>query len=284
MPDGRLIVSTQAGLTIVDGLRDREINMMVDYRERSYTTPWPLPDGRILCASTLKKSERLEVDLGLYCCDPKNQRLELVYNDPEKADFEPRPVMARTPPPLRPTVTVPGAYSGQFICSSVFASQEPEVPLKGKYVRLIEGMPVIARHSTHTNQHEVWKNHGGTFARILGTIPLATDGSFRVEVPADRLMHFQVLDSNRRVVGNQKTWIYPRPGERKSCVGCHEHPHSTTRTLNSGHAKAAFQPSVDFLPTPYDFNYRAKAWYKGNLPSAIEERTRTVRAVNRIAR
>ncbi len=36
---------------------------------------------------------------------------------------------------------------------------------------------------------------GGTFARVLGTAPLAPDGSFYVEAP-DRLMQFQVLDSD----------------------------------------------------------------------------------------
>ena len=65
---------------------------------------------------------------------------------------------------------------------------------------------------------------------MLGTVPLAADGSFYAEVPADRLMHFQVLDSDRRVLGNQLTWIQPRPGETRSCVGCHEHKNSVPRS------------------------------------------------------
>ena len=118
-------------------------------------------------------------------------------------------------------------------------------------------------------------------ARVLGTAPLAADGSFYLEVPADRLLHLQVLDSDRRVVGNQLTWIYPRPGERKSCVGCHEH----TETAPSLDTPLALRQSpLAFLPTGDEFRYRAKAWFKGHLPPEIEERTRTVRAVSLLAR
>jgi hypothetical protein len=155
------------------------------------------------------------------------------------------------------------------------------VLLRGRLVRLIEGMPVVGRHSTHTNEHPVWKNHGGTLARVLGTVPLAPDGSFHVEAPADRLMHFQVLDSDRRVVGNQLTWIYPRPGETKSCVGCHESPHTST---SGNDPLAAHFPPVDFTPQGDEFRYRAKAWFKGHLPDKIEERTRTVRSINLLGR
>ncbi|MFH1920481.1 MAG: hypothetical protein ABIP48_11425, partial [Planctomycetota bacterium] len=222
-----------------------------------------------------------KVDLGLYLLDPETGALELVYNDPAAADFEPRPVMARRRPAARPVMTRSQAYSGRFLCSSVFASQEKDVPVRGRFVRLIEGVPVVARHSTHTNDWEVWKNHGGTFARVLGTAPLAPDGSFYVEVPADRLIHHQVLDSDRRVVGNQLTWIYPRPGETKSCVGCHENRHTTTR---GNDPIASHYPPLAFLPSGDEFTYRAKAWFKGHLPPEIDERTRTVRAVNLLGR
>ena len=282
MPDGRnIVVVTQGGLVLVGTRRDRETIITPDNRTRSYTTPYPLPDGTVLCASTLKAIERKDVDLGLYLFDPATKKLDLIYNDPATAEFEPRPIRARRRPPVLLTKTKRHAYSGQFVCSSVFDTQEEAVRRRGRLVRLIEGVPVVARHSTQTNPWPVWKNHGGTFARVLGTAPLAPDGSFFVEAPADRLLHFQVLDSDRRVVGNQRTWIYSRPGERKSCVGCHEHPHSTAA---GGQPLAALHPPLKFLPNGDEFTYRAKAWFKGHLPEKIDERTRTVRAVNLLAR
>ncbi len=213
--------------------------------------------------------------------DPATGELELIYNDPEAADFEPRPILARRPPAGRALKADRQQYGGQFLCSSVFNTQEKDVGLRGRYVRVIEGVPMTGRHSTQTNLEPVWKNHGGTFARVLGTVPLAPDGSFFIEVPADRLLHHQVLDSDRRVIGNQLTWIYTRPGETKSCVGCHENPHTTTR---GNDPLASHYPAVNLLPDGNEFTYRAKAWFKGHLPAEIEERTRTVRAVNLLGR
>ena len=283
MPDGRhIVVCTQGGLALIGPRRDAETIISPDNKARAYTTPFPLPDGRILCASTLKTPDRKKVDLGLYILDPATGSLELVYNDPAAADYEPRPILPRTPPPVRAAHASPHGYSGRFLCSSVFNTQEPDVLLRGRLIRLIEGVPVIARHTTHTSPRwPVWQNHGGTFARVLGTAPLAPDGSFHVEAPADRLLHFQVLDSDRRVIANQLTWIYPRPGETRSCVGCHENPHTAT----ANHRPiAALLPPLRFLPSGHEFTYRAKAWFKGSLPAAIEERTRTVRAVNLLGR
>jgi HEAT repeat protein len=282
MPDRRSVVAvTQGGLILVGPPRDRETFISPDNKRRAYTTPFPLPDGRVLCASTLKVADRAQVDLGIYLLDPQTRSLQLVYNDPLAADFEARPVLVRQPPPAISSTVDQAAYTGRFLCSSVFDSQEPQVPTRGRLVRLIEGMPMVARHSTQTNPWEVWKNHGGTLARVLGTVPLAADGSFYVEAPADRLLHFQVLDSDRRVVGNQLTWIYTRPGETKSCVGCHESPHTTTG--NNTALAGRFDPAR-LLPHPGEFRYRAKAWFKGSLPAEIEERTRTVRAVNLLGR
>ena len=248
MPDGRIVVSTQGGLTLIGPRRDTEQLISPDFKTRAYTTPLPLPDGTLLCATTLKTPDRKKVDLGLYRLDPRTGKLDLVYNDPATADYEPRPILPRRPPPvLRGCARAASAYSGRFLCASVFNTQEKEVAQRGRLVRLIEGVPVVGRHETHTGGQPVWKNHGGTFARVLGTAPLAADGSFYVEVPADRLLHLQVLDSDRRVVGNQLTWIYARPGETKSCVGCHENPHTTT-------SRASRQPRrctapLSFLPT-----------------------------------
>lgn len=290
MPDGQnVVVVTQGGLALVGPSRYSEQIITPDNKTRSYTTPFPLPDGRILCASTLKTPDRTEVDLGLYILEPQtgsplggaSPTLRLLYNDPATADFEPRPVFARSRPPVLASRRREQGYSGQFVCASVFTTQEKDVAARGRYIRVIEGVPVFARHSTQTNEHEVWKNHGGTLARVLGTAPLAPDGSFFVDVPADRLMQFQVLDSDRRVLGNQLTWMYTRADETKSCVGCHEIPN----TAPPGGAPMAMRLGpVDLLPKGDEFKYRAKAWFKGSLPPEIEHRTRTVRAVNLLAR
>ena len=96
------------------------------------------------------------------------------------------------------------------------------------------------------------------------------------------MLQLQVLDSDRRVLGNQTFWMYARPGETRSCVGCHE-PRDRTH-LPEGLAHAVQTPPIDMLPTGGEFSYLAKAWMKGWLPDEIEERTRTVRSMNLLGR
>ena len=52
-------------------------------------------------------------------------------------------------------------------------------------------------------------------------MPIAADGSFYIEVPADRPLALQAVDGEGRAVINELSWIYTRPGEQRACVGCH---------------------------------------------------------------
>jgi len=223
-------------------------------------------------------------DLGLSLLDPHSGEVILLYNDPNAADFEARPVIARERPPVLVESPQSYKYTGRLVCNSVFNTQHSRVQSRGRYVRIVEGLPMVSRHQTQRNHPgNRWRNHGGTQARVLATVPLAADGSFFAEVPADRFLHLQVLDSDRQVLGNQLIWMYVRPGESRSCIGCHEPPETTTSPA-AGFPMAAKAPGAQALPFGGEFTYRAKAWRKGILPDETEERNRTVRAVNLIGR
>lgn len=289
---GRVICATTGGLTLVGPGRYEETFVPHD-KKMAVTSPYPLDDGRILCAATAKVFESsgtanaTNVDLGLYWLNAETGALTELYNNPETAEFEPRPVMARRPPDglIEAPQARSRAYTARLFCGSIRNSQEKRVTARGKLVRVIEGRPVVGRHHSHTSKlGEAWKNHTGTNARVLGTAPLAADGSFFLEVPADRLIHLQVLDSDRNVVGNQQIWMYARPGETRSCAGCHEKPNTTPKNPQSGFPLMAKTDPVKCLPTGGEFSYRAKLWNKGTLSDEGEARTRTVRAVNLIGR
>jgi len=305
---GRLVCSSGSGLTIVGPGRWQEKIIPHD-KSMAVTCPFPLGDERILCAATVKEfktrgkvvrfatkgfeeldddvelEDAVNVDLGLYVMDAETGEMTLLYNDPKTAEFDARPLMARRRPPVLPEAvnTRKDVYGTKLFCNSARISQEARVRSRGRLVRLIEGMPVVSRHETQGNYNgHLWRNHGGAHARVLGTAPLAADGSFFVEVPADRLIHMQILDSDREVVGNQLIWMFARPGETRSCVGCHEDRNNTT--LPNHFPQAAETAPVQMLPTGGEFSYRAKAWLKGTLPDETERRLRVVRAVNLIGR
>jgi hypothetical protein len=57
--------------------------------------------------------------------------------------------------------------------------------------------------------------------QILGYAPIEPDGSFKLQVPADTPIGLAVIDSTGRAFQTHTNWIQVRPGERRTCDGCH---------------------------------------------------------------
>ena len=100
--------------------------------------------------------------------------------------------------------------------------------------------------------------HGGkwTMNRILGTVPVESDGSAHFEVPAGRSIYLGLLDENDLCVKQMRSFLTVMPGERASCVGCHEDRTTTPMpaglTLADRRAPSAIEPVKD-VPQILDF-------------------------------
>jgi len=57
--------------------------------------------------------------------------------------------------------------------------------------------------------------------QILGYAAVEPDGSFQINVPADTPLGIAVIDSQGRAFQTHTNWIQVRPGERRTCDGCH---------------------------------------------------------------
>jgi len=57
--------------------------------------------------------------------------------------------------------------------------------------------------------------------QILGYVPIEPDGSFKIEVPADIPVALTAVDSAGRGFTTHTNWIQVRPGETRTCNGCH---------------------------------------------------------------
>jgi hypothetical protein len=68
--------------------------------------------------------------------------------------------------------------------------------------------------------------------QILGYAPVEPDGSFKLLVPADTALGLAILDSKGRAIQTHLNWIQVRPGERRTCDGCHSPRRGAS--LNSG--------------------------------------------------
>jgi len=61
----------------------------------------------------------------------------------------------------------------------------------------------------------------------LGTVSIAEDGSANFLAPAGKVLYFQLLDAEYNELQRMRSVIQLQPGERRSCVGCHENRHSS---------------------------------------------------------
>jgi len=68
--------------------------------------------------------------------------------------------------------------------------------------------------------------------QILGYAPIEPDGSFKLLVPADTPLGLSILDAKGRALQTHLNWIQVRPGERRTCDGCHSPRRGAS--INSG--------------------------------------------------
>jgi hypothetical protein len=57
--------------------------------------------------------------------------------------------------------------------------------------------------------------------QIIGYAPIEPDGSFKLKVPADTPIGLAIVDAKGRAFQTHTNWIQVRPGERRTCDGCH---------------------------------------------------------------
>ncbi len=78
--------------------------------------------------------------------------------------------------------------------------------------------------------------------QILGYAPVEPDGSFKLQVPADTPLALSVLDAKGRGIQTHLNWIQVRPGERRTCDGCHSPRRGGA--INSGEVVNTMPPSL----------------------------------------
>jgi HEAT repeat protein len=192
-----------------------------------------LPDGRLLCTLPEKnpkpssKNKPTVNDFSfekLAIVDPQNDgdQVVILHNSQQGPIHSPAFLGPRT----RPTLLAEKAdlskaedskATGFFFCQNArFTKNTTAGWTHVRAIRVLAGKGLTLR-SSHS-----YIVHAGSEVTELGTVPLAPDGSFSVEVPADTAIAFQAVDAEGRSELNEMSWIYVRPGESRGCVGCHQ--------------------------------------------------------------
>jgi hypothetical protein len=187
-----------------------------------YEDPYPLNDKYFLCSRTTGRGERT----GIYLVDVFGN--ELLLHTEEPGCFDPMPLRRRPRPMMVPSRRNFKNENGYFYIVNVYEGTHMEGVEPGtvKYLRVVESPE--KRFWTHAawggqGVHCPAMNwHSFENKRILGTVPVAEDGSAYFEVPCDKFVYFQLLDDSKMMVQSMRSGTIVQSGELTSCVGCHE--------------------------------------------------------------
>ena len=185
-----------------------------DWPVGAYANPYPLSEDLFLAAYTpdqLAKEGQVQGEnaYGIYLVDTLGGR-ELIYRDPAMSCFSPIPIQPRPRPPVLPSRpdAAHGEATGSFYVRNVYQSTQPIPAGSIKSLRVVRVFPqtVETPPSRSIAVYEMPK-------RIVGTAPVADDGSVAFQAPAGQPLFFQLLDENGMAVMTMRALVYLQPGE-----------------------------------------------------------------------
>jgi hypothetical protein len=196
-----------------------------------FHSPSPLPDGSILVSW---RSGAWGATHAVYRFDLKTQAMTRIHDDPRYDEIQAQVVRPRKEPDGRSSVVRSSDPYGEFYCLDAYTSDREFAPGSLKRVRVMEGV-ASERHGAGRPD-----DLPRVTRRTLGEVPVESDGSFRMKVPANTPIQLQLLDAQGTTVRSCR-WIWVRNREPRGCIGCHE---DGERTPENRFVEAMTKPSV----------------------------------------
>jgi len=189
-----------------------------------YAAPWPLSETYFLVAYSpvpLRWEPRANPPnaLGIYLLDRFGNR-ELIYRDPRIGCTNPIPLAPRPAPPVLPSALRANAPpTGEMLLIDVYQGLGETPRGRIKELRILQVFPKTTPRANEPRIGVAGEENGRA---ILGCVPVEPDGSARFTLPARTPVLFQALDADGFAYQTMRSLTYVQPGERISCVGCHE--------------------------------------------------------------
>jgi hypothetical protein len=164
-----------------------------------YRSPNALQGDAIVVARKTALAQRYELSV---ISRDGSGKARTVYSDGKFDSVEPVAVVTRPVPKKFWSNLIPSSPTGYFISlDSSNSMDKAESPAPVRRARVIQQ-----------------RNSGDA---VLGEATVEPDGSFYVQVPANEAVRFVLLDEQGRVIREEQSWIWTRPGEQRGCTGCH---------------------------------------------------------------
>lgn len=240
-------------ITIVDptnGPDDKSMAKSVS--KKHFRDPFPFSEDLFMVAQ--------DQEIGLLAGDGQYTTLWTMPDEFKKEKLwvhEPRPVSGREKERVIPSRVDLKKTTGTMTLENVYFGRNMEGVENGDIKKLLvmEALPKPVNFSGTMEPTSM----GGTFTlnRVLGTVPIEVDGSAHFEIPAMRSIFFVALDENDLSVKRMQSFTCVQPGERFSCLGCHEErtssPPMGKRTIALKRPPSKITPVPGDLPDVYDF-------------------------------
>ena len=187
-----------------------------------YGTPWPLSEDFYICnyQQNLILLDRFGTKT-ILCSHSQCPNIGETMRP-----VEPIPVKPRQTPPNIPIATYDGqrentphspAVIGVIDVHASDISFPEDRP--AKWLRIVQLFP---KTTPHRDVPSIGYGNEGIPRMSLGIVPVESDGSVYCRAPVGKQLLFQALDGNMMAIQSMRSVTYVHPGERLTCVGCHE--------------------------------------------------------------
>jgi formylglycine-generating enzyme required for sulfatase activity len=200
--------------------------------------PYPLSDKYYLVSSKPTPSSQW----GLYLVDTFDNML-LLKEEPGYALFEPLPLRKTARPPVIPDKVKLAETNATVYLHDIYTGPGLKDVPRGtvKQLRLFQYEYSYRNQGGH---YYVGMEGGWDVRRVIGTVPVESDGSAMFKIPANIPVALQPLDQEGKALQQMRSWFVGMPGEVVSCVGCHEKQNSAaTPRLGVAARKAPVEPA-----------------------------------------
>ncbi len=206
-----------------------------------FLMPWPLDEKYVLvsCKPDPKTA------WGIYLVDAFDNMV-LLHEVPGKSLMEPIVLEKRPQAPVVPARSDAAKAEASVLLTDIYRGPGLEGVPRGavKSLRIVEyyfGMRGMGGMLGAIGMDGPWD-----IRRVLGTVPVEEDGSAHFTIPAQRPVFVQPLDDKGRAMQTMRSWFTGMPGERISCIGCHE---GMNQAPPSARAIAATRPPTAIDPS-----------------------------------
>ena len=185
----------------------------------------PLPDGSLLAT----RRSALGATVGVFLLGREGEP-RTVVDHPDRDEVDAVPLLPRRVPKGHLSVVDPRKSTGRVYCMDVHLDRTAALGRAGKpvAVRVLEETPPA-------------KPGGRTGRRVLGEAAIEDDGSFYLELPADRALRMQTLGEGGALLRSSGPRFWVRPNEAIGCIGCHEQAGAAAPNFRP---KAVTKPAV----------------------------------------